>query len=178
MSRRRAIVLAAAVASVAIAGVPFALRAPRPIMPSERTSMTPRKVNKTEEEWKQQLTPEQFFVARKKGTERSFTGEYWDCHAEGTYHCACCGAELFRSADKYDSGTGWPSYSRPIRPDAVDTEEDRSFQMTRTEALCNACGAHLGHVFEDGPGPAGLRYCMNSASLKLVPPAEKGDEAK
>lgn len=179
MSRRpQTIALATGLAAAAVAGGVLALLSPGDEAESKRMDMVPRKVNKTEEEWRQQLTPEQFHITRQKGTERSFTGEYWDSHEDGVYQCVCCGAELFRSSDKYDSGTGWPSYFRPINPDAVDTEEDRSFRMTRTEALCHACGAHLGHVFEDGPEPTGLRYCMNSASLKLVPDPEKGSEGK
>ena len=122
-----------------------------------------------DEDWRQRLTPEQFEVTRRAGTERAFTGEYWDCHDDGTYVCVCCEAPLFSSETKFDSGTGWPSFFEALGADAVEEQVDQSHGMTRTEARCRNCGAHLGHVFPDGPRPTGLRYCMNSASLRLEP---------
>jgi peptide-methionine (R)-S-oxide reductase len=122
--------------------------------------------DKSEEEWRKELSPEQFAICRKKGTERAFTGQYNDCKESGIYHCVCCGNELFSSDNKYDSGSGWPSFWKP-EDNAVKTETDPSIGMQRVEVLCKECDAHLGHVFEDGPQPTGLRYCINSVSLKL-----------
>ncbi|MFQ5643778.1 MAG: peptide-methionine (R)-S-oxide reductase MsrB [Thiogranum sp.] len=122
---------------------------------------------KTDAEWRQQLSAEEFAVTRRKGTERAFTGRYHDCATEGVYHCVCCAAALFRSDEKFDSGSGWPSYRQPVSAAAVNSVADLSHGMKRVEVQCARCGAHLGHVFEDGPPPTGLRYCINSIALKL-----------
>jgi peptide-methionine (R)-S-oxide reductase len=125
------------------------------------------KINKTENDWEKELTPEEFNITRKKGTERAFTGKYWDFHGQGIYRCTCCGSELFESDTKFDSGSGWPSFYKPVSGEIVEELTDSSFGMKRTEVRCSKCGAHLGHVFDDGPRPTGLRYCINSAALKF-----------
>ena len=131
------------------------------------TEISRDQLPQTDDEWRERLTPEQFAVARKAGTERAFTGEYWDCHDAGVYECVCCGTPLFSSETKFESGTGWPSFFQALDSEVVEEDTDTSHGMVRTEARCRNCGAHLGHVFPDGPRPTGQRYCMNSASLRL-----------
>ena len=129
--------------------------------------MSDKKIIKSNSEWKDLLTPEEYHVTREKGTEKPFTGQFWDSKKEGAYQCTCCGSDLFLSNTKFDSGTGWPSFYAPIDKSNIECISDDNYGMTRTEVICSTCGAHLGHVFTDGPKPTGLRYCINSASLKL-----------
>lgn len=134
---------------------------------AKKSEQQVEKVTKTDAEWRQQLSDEEYQVTRKKGTERAFTGKYWDTHKEGVFHCVCCGEPLFDSSTKFDSGTGWPSFWAPVEASKVELENDESYGMVRTEVMCHKCEAHLGHVFRDGPKPTGLRFCINSAALKL-----------
>lgn len=139
------------------------------LMVAAKGNLTPdKRVVKSDSEWQQLLTPEQFYVTRKKGTERAFTGEYCEAHEPGLYACRCCDTPLFDSRQKFESGTGWPSFTIPVKENVIKYEDDSSFGMHRVEVMCNVCDGHLGHVFPDGPVPTGLRYCINSASIKLV----------
>jgi peptide-methionine (R)-S-oxide reductase len=158
----------AAVVGAGVIAYPFWPGAWSPGQERTHNMSDSQRIEKSDAQWRTELTPEQYRIMRQKGTERAFTGEYWNTHADGTFVCGCCGQPLFDSAAKFDSGSGWPSFTQPVASDKVDYASDGTMGMRRTEILCSRCDAHLGHVFDDGPAPTGQRYCVNSASLKLV----------